>query len=85
MADTFRGTRTLRFLWYLQRGICPACNLRITRLTGWRLHYRVPRAKGGSTSADNRVLLHPECHNRVHSQRISVPQSRLPERGVRRA
>jgi RNA-directed DNA polymerase len=85
MADTFRGTRTLRFLWYLQRGLCPICNLRITRLTGWRLHYRVPRAKGGSMGADHCVLLHPECHNRVHRQRLSVSQPRLPERGVRRA
>jgi RNA-directed DNA polymerase len=85
MADTFRGTRTLRFLWYLQRGLCPVCNLRITRLTGWRLHYRVPRVKGGSTGADNRILLHPECHDRVHRQHFSVPQPRLPERGVRRA
>jgi RNA-directed DNA polymerase len=85
MADTFRGTRTLRSLWLLQRGLCLVCNLRITRLTGWRLHYRVPRVKGGSTGADNRVLLHPECHDRVHRQHISVPPLRLPERGVRRA
>jgi len=85
MADTFRGTRTLRFLWYLQRGLCPICNLRITRLTGWRLHHRVSRTRGGSTGADNRVLLHPECHDRVHRQGLSVPQPRLPDRGVRRA
>ena len=85
MAATFRGTRTLRFLWYLQTGLCPVCNLRITRLTGWRLHHRVPRVKGGSTGADNRVLLHPECHDRVHRQSFSVSQPRLSERGVRRA
>ncbi len=85
MADTFRGTRTLRFLWYFQRGLCPVCNIRITRNTGWRLHYGVPRVMGGSTSADNRVLLHPECHDRVHRQRLFVSLPRLPERGVRRA
>jgi RNA-directed DNA polymerase len=85
MADTFRGTRTLRFLWYFQRGLCPVCNIRITRITGWRLHYSVPRVMGGSSSADNRVLLHPECHDRVHRQRLFVSQPRLPERGVRRA
>ncbi|HVH70026.1 MAG TPA: group II intron maturase-specific domain-containing protein [Candidatus Dormibacteraeota bacterium] len=85
MAATFVGTRTLRFLWYLQRGLCPVCNLKITRITGWRLHYRVPRVKGGSTSADNRVLLHPECHDRVHRLSLFVSQPRLPERGVRRA
>jgi RNA-directed DNA polymerase len=85
MAESFRGTRTLRFLWYLQRGLCPVCNMKITRITGWRLHHRISRVKGGSTSADNRVLLHPECHDRVHRQGLSVPQPRLPERGVRRA
>ena len=85
MAETFRGTRTLRFLWYLQRGLCPVCNTKITRITGWRLHHRVPRVKGGSASADNRVLLHPECHDRVHRQGLFVSQPRLPERGVRRA
>jgi RNA-directed DNA polymerase len=85
MADTFRGTRTLRFLWYYQRGICPVCNLRITRIAGWRLHYCVPRVLGGSRGIDNRVLVHPECHDRVHRQRLFVSPPRLPERGVRRA
>ena len=36
MQDTFRGTRTLCFLCYEQRGCCPVCNERITRTTGWR-------------------------------------------------
>jgi len=27
---------------------------------------------GGSQSAENRVLLHPECHDRVHHQRLPV-------------
>jgi len=85
MQETFRGTRTLRFLWYEQRGLCPACNTKITRITGWRLHHCVPRVMGGSQSAENRVLLHPECHDRVHRQRIPVSKPRLPERGVRRA
>ena len=85
MAETFRGTRTLRFLWKFQRGSCPVCNTKITRITGWRLHHCVPRVLGGSTSAENRVLLHPECHDRVHRQHLSVPKPRLPERGVRRA
>jgi RNA-directed DNA polymerase len=85
MQETFRGTRTLRFLWHEQRGICSVCNTKITRLTGWRLHHCVPRVMGGSQSAENRVLLHPECHDRVHRQRIPVSKPRLPERGVRRA
>jgi RNA-directed DNA polymerase len=85
LAASLRGTRTLRFLWFLQRGFCPVCNIKITRTTGWRLHHRVPRARGGSASAENRVLLHPECHDRVHRLGLFVPQPRLPERDVRRA
>jgi RNA-directed DNA polymerase len=85
MAETFRGTRTLRFLWKFQRGSCPVCNTRITRITGWRIHYCVSRVMGGSHSVENRVLLHPECHDRVHRQHPSVSKPRLPERGVRRA
>ena len=85
MLETFRGTRTLRYLWYEQRGLCTQCNIKITRITGWRLHYCVPRVKGGSTGATNCVLLHPECHDRVHRQRLSVSKPRLLSRGVRRA
>jgi RNA-directed DNA polymerase len=85
MQETFRGTRTLRFLWHEQHGLCTVCNTKITRITGWRLHHCVPRVMGGSQSAENRVLLHPECHDRVHRQRIPVSKPRLSERGVRRA
>ena len=48
MQETFRGTRTLRFLWYEQHGLCTVCNTKITRLTGWHLHHCVPRVMGGS-------------------------------------
>jgi RNA-directed DNA polymerase len=76
MLEKFRGTKTLRYLWYEQRGLCPVCNTKITRITGWRLHYCVSRVMGGSRSAENRVLLHPECHNRVHDQGIAVSKPR---------
>jgi RNA-directed DNA polymerase len=85
MQNTFRGSRILRFLWYEQRGLCPMCNTKLTRITGWRLHYCVPRVMGGSTSAENRVLLHPECHDRVHRLRLSVSKPRPTRRGARGA
>src|ERR1700691_299499 len=50
---------------------------RITRITGWRLHYCVSHVMGGSAGATNRVLLHPECHDRVHRQRLPVSKPRL--------
>ena len=85
MRETFRGTRTLRYIWNEQRGLCTVCKLPITRTTGWRLHHCVPLVHGGSKSAENRVLLHPECHDKVHRLTLSVSKLRLPERGVRRA
>jgi RNA-directed DNA polymerase len=85
MRETFRGTRTLRYIWNEQRGLCTVCNTPITRTTGWRLHHCVPLVRGGSKSAENRLLLHPECHDTVHRQHLSVSKPRLPERGVRRA
>jgi RNA-directed DNA polymerase len=85
MLETFRGTRTLRYLWHEQRGLCPLCHTKITRITGWRLHSCVSRVLGGSAAATNRVLLHPECHDRVHRQRLSVSKPRLLSEGVRRA
>jgi RNA-directed DNA polymerase len=77
MLETFRGISTLRYLWHEQRGLCTLCNTKITRITGWRLHYCVPRVKGGSTGATNCVLLHPECHDRVHRQRLPASKPRL--------
>jgi RNA-directed DNA polymerase len=85
MRESFRGTRILRFLWYEQRGLCPVCNIKITRISGWSLHYCVARTMGGSTSAENCLLLHPECHDRVHRLRLSVSKPRLLPEGVRSA
>jgi 5-methylcytosine-specific restriction endonuclease McrA len=84
-AGKFRGSRTLRYLWYEQGGLCTQWNAKITRITGWRLHYCVPRVKGGSTGATNCVLFHPECHDRVHRRRLPVSKPRLLHRGVRRS
>src|SRR6516225_8220610 len=75
----------LRFLWHDQDGRCPVCCEKITRLTGWRLHYRVPLVMGGSKGATNGVLLHPECRDKVHRLHLSVSKPRLPQKGDRRA
>jgi RNA-directed DNA polymerase len=33
MLETFRASRTLRYLWYEQRGLCTQCHTKITRIT----------------------------------------------------
>jgi RNA-directed DNA polymerase len=77
MQATLRGSSVLRFLWYEQHGLCPVCKSRITRTTGWRLHHCVPLVLGGSRSATNRVLLHPECDDKVHRLSLSVSKPRF--------
>jgi RNA-directed DNA polymerase len=81
MADKLSGRRKLLYLWKEQQGICPVCNQKITELTGWHNHHITWRTKGGADSAENRVLLHPDCHRKVHSQGLEVVKPR-PEKGV---
>ena len=84
MAHHLRGRRTLLDLWRAQNGICPVCKQPITQLTGWHSHHIVWRMLGGSERAENRVLLHPNCHRQVHSQGLEVATPR-PLPGVRKA
>ncbi len=77
MKDKLSGRRKLLYLWKEQNGICLVCGHKITELTGWHNHHIVWRSKGGSDKAENRVLLHPNCHRQVHSRGISVGKPRL--------
>jgi RNA-directed DNA polymerase len=81
MANTLRGRRKLLYLWREQGGMCPVCRQPITKLSGWHNHHIVWRTLGGSDNAENRVLLHPNCHRQVHSQEIEVAKPR-PATGV---
>lgn len=81
MANNLKGRRQLLYLWREQNGLCPVCNRKITVLTGWHNHHIVRRTDGGSDRAENRVLLHPDCHSQVHSQGLSVAKPR-PAMGV---
>jgi RNA-directed DNA polymerase len=81
MADDLKGRRQLLYLWQEQEGICPICNQKITKLTGWHNHHIIWRVNGGSDKAENRVLLHPNCHRQVHSQKLEVVKPR-PLSGV---
>jgi len=81
MESNLIGKRKLLHLWKEQGGVCPVCTEKITRLSGWHNHHIVWRSHGGNDSPDNRVLLHPNCHRQVHSQRLSVAKPR-PAMGV---
>lgn len=84
MEANLRGRRRLLYLWQAQQGLCPVCQQKITKLTGWHNHHIVQRSLGGSDHADNRVLLHPTCHRHVHSQGVPVEKLR-PATGVGKA
>jgi RNA-directed DNA polymerase len=81
MQHTLIGKALLLRLWKEQHGVCPLCSQKITKTTGWQAHHIVWRSKGGSDKAANRVLLHPTCHQRAHSQGLTVVKPR-PPRGV---
>ncbi len=82
MKDNLSGRQKLLYLWKEQNRICPVCNQKITELTGWHNHHIVWRSKGGSDKAENRVLLHPNCHRQVHNRGITVGKPRLVPQGV---
>jgi len=84
MVHNLKGKRQLIALWKEQNGLCPICQQKITTLTGWHNHHLVWRVNGGKDTAENRVLLHPNCHRQVHSQRLEVVKPR-PARGGRKA
>jgi len=85
MAGTLQGKRWLLHLWKEQGGLCPICQQRITKITGWHSHHMLWRSKGGSDRAENRVLLHPTCHQQVHSQGLYVEKPRPVTRAERKA
>ena len=84
MAHNLKGKRKLLYLWKQQGGLCPLCNQKITKLTGWHSHHIIWRSLGGKEEVDNRVLLHPDCHEQLHRQGLTVTKPR-PLRGVRKA
>jgi RNA-directed DNA polymerase len=59
-------------LYRSQKGLCALCGCKITRETGWHDHHIVYKAAGGSDTLNNRVLLHPLCHARVHKLGLKV-------------
>jgi RNA-directed DNA polymerase len=75
-ANPKRRQQLLR-LWRGQQGLCPVCSHQITRMTGWRSHKLIWRVYGGNANMRNRVLLHPQCHQRVHDPELAVVPPRL--------
>ncbi len=59
-------------LYVDQRGLCGVCGYEMDFDTGWHDHHIEYRVAGGSDALGNRVLLHPNCHAKVHSLHLKV-------------
>lgn len=76
MEADLKGYKKLLRLWFEQNGLCPICNEKITKITGWHSHHIIHRVHGGTDGNTNRVLLHPNCHKQVHSKGLEVVKPR---------
>jgi RNA-directed DNA polymerase len=81
MEKSLQGKRKLLHLWKEQGGICPVCHQTITQVTGWHNHHIVYKTLGGTDNAENRVLIHPNCHRQVHAKGLTVSKPR-PVKGA---
>jgi RNA-directed DNA polymerase len=81
MGEKLRTERMLKKLKYRkqilslfqgQKGLCPLCKQPITKVSGWHDHHIIHRSQGGGDTLDNRVLLHPVCHQQLHSRGLTV-------------
>jgi RNA-directed DNA polymerase len=68
MENDLQGRRKLLYLWMEQQGVCPLCHQKITKLTGWHSHHIIWRVHGGGDGTENRILLHPTCHQQLHNR-----------------
>ena len=72
MKVNLRGRNKLLILWYMQEGMCPNCNDKIAKETGWNIHHIQRKTEGGKSNVVNLMLLHPKCHRQMHSREKKV-------------
>ncbi|KIF81255.1 group II intron reverse transcriptase/maturase [Noviherbaspirillum autotrophicum] len=72
MLKTMRYRKEWSKLYADQRGLCALCEYEMDVDTGWHDHHIVRRVDGGSNALGNRVLIHPDCHRKVHSLGLQV-------------
>jgi len=72
MLGKLKYRKQVSTLFQSQRGLCLLCKNPITRETGWHDHHIIYRSQGGGDSLNNRVLLHPICHQQLHVRGLEV-------------
>ena len=79
MSHKLRYRNDVIKIYSRQKGLCALCGGPLTQETGWHDHHIIRRTDGGSDTLGNRALVHPVCHNRIHSG-SSMPE--LPYSGL---
>jgi len=62
-------------LYVQQLGRCGLCQTMMDIDSDFDMHHIVFRRYGGKDTLDNLILLHPNCHRQVHSQKLVVSKS----------
>src|SRR5262249_51370501 len=72
MASKLTGRGTAHYLWLEQDGECLVCGQSLALEEAWQIHHPLWRSHSGDDTVENLVLLHPNCTDQVHSQRLVV-------------
>ena len=72
MIKSLNADRKLLGIWRSQDSICPICRQNIKVDSKWELHHIKEKSKGGDNKPTNLIMLHPNCHRQVHSQKMKV-------------
>ncbi len=72
MGKSMRYRKQWVNLYMSQSGLCAHCGCALTDETGWHDHHLEYKMHGGTDALSNRVLLHPHCHQQVHTGNIVV-------------
>jgi RNA-directed DNA polymerase len=84
MKSNLLGNWKLANIWESQKGLCLICHQKITLESKWDTHHIQLRCEGGNDNMSNLVMLHPNCHRQIHSQRLEVVKPVSVKRGFER-
>ncbi|MFI5305083.1 MAG: HNH endonuclease [Nitrospiria bacterium] len=72
MSNSLEGNEKMHQLWMDQKGTCPICHENISEKTKWHIHHILWKSQGGKDMQSNLVMVHPNCHSQIHSQKLKV-------------
>jgi RNA-directed DNA polymerase len=63
MFGSMTGRKRLKEMWSKQGRKCPMCGDEINKESGWKIHIN---------ESNRKVIIHPDCHTRFHSEETKV-------------